>query len=302
MKLSKVAIIGAGRVGTTTAFALMLKNIAGEILLVDVDKLRCKGELLDLSDVLPFSATSSLKDASLSQAARADIIIITAGAAQKPGQPRLELLDINKIVMDDICAGLRPLNPKAIIIVATNPVDILTQYLQSKINVPYNQIFGSGTFLDSQRLLVLLATKLNVSPTSIHALVLGEHGESQFTAWSSAMCDGKPIATFENIDSKKLNLLEQQVKQKAADIISCKGSTYYGIAACLVHICETIIFNQKKIVPVSCYVETLKLYISLPCVIGANGIEKIITISLSKKEKEQLEESAQILRTISQNK
>ncbi|MCX5922773.1 MAG: L-lactate dehydrogenase [Candidatus Dependentiae bacterium] len=298
MKHSKIAIIGAGRVGTTTAYALMLKNIAAEILLVDVDPIRCKGEFLDLSDVLPFSSTSIVRDATLQEAAQADIIIITGGKAQSPGQTRLDLLKINLKVMDAIVDGLASLNKNAIIIVISNPLDILTQHIQNKNILPRNQIFGSGTFLDSTRLQGALGLKLNVAPKSIHAYILGEHGDTQFPAWSSAYCDGKSIS--ECLSRNELEQVAQQTKQKAYDIISCKGSTFYGIASCATALCESIIFNQKQVIPVSCYQEDLGVCLSVPCVIGEKGIVELFPLSLNAQEKNQLQQSAQNLKALMQ--
>lgn len=295
MKHSKIAIIGAGRVGTTTAYALMLKNIAAEILLVDIDPIRCKGEFLDLDDALSFCASSSIKDATLADAAQADIIIITAGAAQKPGQKRSELLTTNKKVMDTIARGLTPINPNVIIIVVSNPLDILAFHLRNKKMVPDSQIFGSGTFLDSVRLIGLIAKKFNVAPESVHAWVLGEHGDSQFAAWSSILIDGMPIEKLK-IEQKELDELARKAKQKAYDIIDCKGSTFYGIATCVAALCESIIFNQRKIFPVSSYLPEYDLFMSMPCIIGQHGIEGTFPLSLNETEKEQLKKTMETIR------
>ncbi len=295
MKHSKIAIIGAGRVGTTTAYALMLKNIAAQILLVDVDPIRCKGEFLDLDDALPFCATSSVNDATLADAAQADIIIITAGIAQKPGQTRSELVETNKKVMDTIAQGLTPLNPNAIIMIVSNPVDALAMHLANKKLLPVNQIFGSGTFLDSVRLTGFIAKKFNVAPASVHAWILGEHGDSQLAAWSSTMIDGTPITTM-NIEQNELDALAQKAKRKGYDIIDCKGSTFYGIASCVAALCESIIFDQRNIFPVSSYLPEYQLFMSMPCVVGQNGIEGRFPIPLNDAEKELLEKSAQKIR------
>lgn len=299
MNHSKIAIIGAGRVGATTAYALMLRNITAEILLVDIDPVRCKGELLDLEDALAFCATSYIKDASLIQAAQADIIIITAGVAQKPGQPRNELLNINKKVIDEIAQGLVPLNPNAIIIMVSNPLDLLGMHLRSKHLVPDNQLFGSGTLLDSVRLAGLIAKKFKIAPGSVHAWILGEHGDSQFAAWSCVTVDGSPIATL-NIPEKELNEIAQKTKQKAYNIIDCKGSTFYGIATCIAELCESIIFNQRKVFPVSTYYQEEDVYLSVPCIIGQRGIEETFPLSLNEIEKDSLKKSAASLKKLAQ--
>lgn len=295
MSSTKIAIIGAGRVGTTTAYALMLKNLASEILLVDIDPMRCKGELLDLVDVLPFCATSSIKDATFSQAAQANIIIICAGIAQKPGQSRLDLLDNNKKVIDTIAQNLKPLNPDAIIIVVSNPLDLLTHYLIKKQLIPTQQIFGTGTYLDSMRLQILIAAKLNIAPESVHAWVLGEHGDSQFPAWSLASCAGLPVMQIKELTSSDLDQFAQQTKQKAYDIISCKGSTFYGIATCVAVFVQSIIFDEKKIFPVSWYHKDLGVCLSLPYILGKKGIEQVCDIQLTPKEMDLLLHSAKEL-------
>lgn len=297
MKHSKIAIIGAGRVGTTTAYALMLKNLAAEILLVDANPERCKGEYLDLSDVLSFSLTSSVKDACLQEAAQADIIIITAGIAQAPGQTRIELLNTNLKIMDAICDALKPINKDAIIIVVSNPLDILTMYIQNKKILPREQVFGSGTYLDSKRLQGLLSNRLSVAPESMHAYVLGEHGDSQFAAWSTAYCDGKPILDC-NLTPTDLDAIAQATKKKAYELIACKGSTYYGIASCVADICTAIIFDEKRVIPVSWYQPEYNVCLSMPYVIGQHGIEKLFAITLNESEKKQLAASAEGLKKL----
>jgi L-lactate dehydrogenase len=291
MKHSKIAVIGAGRVGTTTAYALMLKNIAAEILLVDIDPARCKGEFLDLEDALSFCATSDIKDATLSQAAQADIIIITAGIAQKQGQPRSELLATNKKIIDSIAQGLHPINPNAIIIMVSNPLDALALHLKEKKLVPDNQIFGSGTFLDSMRLTGFIAHKFNIAPESIHAWVLGEHGESQFVPWSCVIVDGTPIKDL-CLTQNDLEEFTQKTRKKVYNIIECKGATFYGIATCTAVLCESIVFNQRKVLPVSTYCPEFGVYMSVPCILGERGIEGRFPISLSPEETISLNASA----------
>jgi L-lactate dehydrogenase len=292
MKHSKIAIIGTGNVGSTTAYALMLKNIVAEILLIDINKQRCIGEFLDLSDALAFNFTSKIREATLAEIAAADIIIITAGIAQKPGQSRVDLLKTNKKIMDEICKDLTPLNPQAVIIVVTNPVDLLTLHVQQIVNHPRTQIFGSGTYLDSQRLRLMLALKFNVALENVQTYILGEHGDTQFPAWSLTQIGGKPILSLKELSQQDLVNIADEVKQKAYNIISCKGSTFYGIAACVASICESIIFDQERIIPVSMYDEEFGICLSMPCIIGQTGIEKRFSIPLDKNELENLKKSA----------
>jgi len=293
MKHTKITVIGAGAVGSTTVYALMLKNIAAEIILVDRDKDRCKGEAFDLSDALSFSETSKITSSHQADGQQSNIVIITAGVPQLPGQSRMQLLDTNGKIVTSIIEDLKPLDKNTIIIVVTNPVDVMTLYAQQAAGLPRGQVFGTGTFLDSQRMKGLLSKKLNIAEQSIHAHILGEHGDSQFPVWSSAQIAGVPILDFAQLTQKDLDTLALEVKQKAHEIIKCKGSTFFGIAACTSAICESIIFDKKRIVPVSTFIEQFGLCLSMPAVLGCNGIEQIIPVPLNKKEKAQMEQSAQ---------
>jgi len=288
MKHTKIAIIGAGSVGATTAYAILLQGITAELLLVDVNDLRCKGEMYDLCDAIPFSKTSKVRQATTQEAAQADIIIITAGLAQKPGQTRRELLEANKEVLSAIFAQLKPLNKEAIIIIVTNPVDVLTFLAQKLSGLPHNQVFGSGTFLDSQRLRGLISQKIGIAEQSIHAYVIGEHGDTQFPVWSSAQIGGMPLIKFPQLDRTTLELIAQETRKKAYEIIVCKGATFFGIAACMSAICENIIFNRRRVLPLSCYNERLGVYLSMPVVLGESGIEQILPVSLDQEEQEKL--------------
>jgi L-lactate dehydrogenase len=295
MKHSKIAIIGAGLVGSTTAYALLLQNIIAEIILVDINEVRCKGEILDLSDALSLDDTSQIKIGNSRDAANADIIIIAAGQPQKINQSRTELLKANNAIVTLIFEEITPINPEAIIIIITNPVDILTLKVQALSGLPKNQVFGSGTFLDTQRLCTILSHKLSISAKSIDTYILGEHGDSQFVAWSSTKIGGIAILDFPNITKKNLDEIATEVKDKAYEIIACKGATYYGIAACVARICKAIIFDQKLVLPLSTYHEEFKLCLSMPVVLGENGIEKILPISLNTNEQKKLIASAEQL-------
>lgn len=281
MTQSKIAIVGMNTIGSACAFALLLKNYAGEILLADLDENKTSIELFDLSDALFTSSTSNIKKSTFTKAAQADIIIITAQETKE--------LSHNKKMIDDIFFRLTPLNPKTVIIVASEPVDQLTLYIQNKNLLPRNQIFGTGTLLDTTRLQVILGEALNVSPLSIHGgYILGALGESQFATWSSIMYDGKPVASLQNITKNDLTTFEQRVKDRDNQISSYKKAPVYGIAACVSLLCETIMYDKKKIFPISCFYEQFKICLSLPCQIGATGIEKVINVALSAEEKKLL--------------
>lgn len=291
---SKIAIIGAGAVGSTTAYALLLNNLVSQIILVDTDKNRCTGELLDLQDTLAFVHTSSVVMGRYEDARNADIIIITAGHPQKPGKGRQELLHINKTIIASIIQKLEPLDPNTILIVVTNPLDTLVYYTQQLAHLPSNQIIGTGTLLDTQRLRTILSQKISVAEQSVDAYMLGEHGDSQFAAWSTASIAGIPLRAF-GIDSLAETDIVNSVRKQADEIIKCKGATRYGIASCVTFICKTILFNQKRVLPLSCYIESLNVCLSLPVVLGRQGIEKILYPSLNQREEKALVKSAHII-------
>lgn len=293
MKHTKVTVIGAGAVGSTTAYALILRNIVAEIVLIDIDKNRCKGEAFDLADALPLFETSKISCSYQTNGQPSDIVIITAGAPQMPGQSRIQLMETNGKIVTAIIEDLKPINKSTIIIVVTNPVDIMTLYVQKISGLPQNQVFGTGTFLDSQRMKGLLSKKLNIAEQSIHAHILGEHGDSQFPVWSRAQIAGVPILDFDQLTQKDLDTIALETKQRAYEIIKYKGSTFFGIAACVSTICESIIFDKKCVIPVSTFIKEFGLCLSMPAIIGCKGIESIISVPFSKKEKNQMEQSAQ---------
>ncbi len=298
MKSSKIAIIGAGSVGATTAYAILLKNIAAEIVLIDIDEVRCSGEVLDLSDALSFHSSSDIRIGSVDDTKDADIIIIAAGVAQKPDQTRTELVAKNRGIISSVMKSITPLNPETIIIMVTNPVDIMTLLAQNIANIPRTQIIGSGTMLDSQRINVTLANKLTISERSISTYILGEHGDTQFPAWSCAYVGCVPLLEYPGINKKDLDDMAEQTKNKAYEIIKCKGATFFGVAACVAALCECVLFNQHLIVPVSTYIEEFKLCLNMPVVLGRRGVERRIDIKLNDEEKKLLEKSANSLKQL----
>lgn len=298
MKQSRIAIIGAGAVGAATAYAIMWKNIAAEILLVDIDEKRCIGEVYDLSDAIPFCCTSMISRGSFKDAGQANIIIIAAGQRQKPGQDRVELLSANHRIINSIMQEMQPIQPHAIIIMVTNPVDIMAYFAQQACDLPKNQVFGSGTYLDTQRLCVAISKIIGVAEQSIQAYILGEHGESQFVAWSCTYIAGTPIAQFPAMEKLDRARIAEDIKQKVYKIIECKDATFYGIAACVADMCESIIFNQRRVIPLSCYQSAFDVCLSMPTIIGTQGIEQIIIPPLNEDEQQRLVRSATKLQEI----
>lgn len=291
MNRLNIAIIGAGRVGSTIAFSLIMRNLTRTIMLVDINDAQCTGQVDDLSDALAFSTTSEIYKGSLQEAGQADIAIIAAGIPQKPGQSRIDLLKTNYTIIKNIIAEMSPLRNDLVIIVVTNPVDILTYVVQKNTSLPKNQIFGSGTLLDSLRIQGLIGKKINISQKSVHLYSLGEHGDTQFPAWSSGFIGGVPLLSFANLSKPELEKIAECARNKAYNIIECKGSTAFGVASCVTAYCENIIFNTEKIVPVVCYVEEFDICISMPAILTQRGIKGTIMPPLSHQEKMLLQKS-----------
>ncbi|KAI8575272.1 hypothetical protein K450DRAFT_262543 [Umbelopsis ramanniana AG] len=294
---SKVAVIGAGSVGATIAYALLMRKVASEILLVDIVPETVHGQVLDLSDSA-FVGSTVIRGASFEEAGQADVIVITAGAKQKPDEPRTELIARNYKILESVIGSMQPLNKDAILMVVANPVDILTCIAQKLSGLPKKQVFGSGTYLDSGRLRLTLSQILNVSELAIHAYVLGEHGDSQFIAWDSAHVGGKRLLDIPAIQKLDREKIAKEVAGKAYEIINLKGATYFGIAACVSSLTECILMNQRHIRPLSVYNEKLGAVLSMPAVIGAKGIEEIFEIPLAPEEQKKLESSAAALKEI----
>ncbi len=296
MRQAKISIVGSGSVGSTIAYSLVLKNLVSEICLIDIDEKKCGGEVADLQDAQSFSEIKSIKLGKILDLEFSDIIIIAAGARQKPGQTRAALIDVNKTVIKSIFDQLKNLKPTCIIIMVTNPVDILTCFVQNLVNLPQSQIIGSSTLLDSLRLSSLISKKLNTEQKNIKSWVIGEHGDSQVALYSSSTVSGKPVSNF--ITQEEFNSLAQQAKNKAYEIINSKGYTCYGVASCVEALCESIILNQKNIFPISCYSKEYNICMGLPVVLGSSGIEKYIDLNLSESEQKLLANSAQVLKKI----
>ncbi|KAI8379411.1 lactate dehydrogenase B [Radiomyces spectabilis] len=294
---AKVAVIGAGAVGASISYALMLKDIASEILVVDVVPNIVQGQVLDLSDAACVSSTR-VRVATSQEAGQADIIVVTAGAGQRDGESRVQLVDRNYKILQSVIGGMQPIRKDAIMLLVANPVDVLTRIAQKLSGLPQNQVFGSGTYLDSTRLRTMLADTLHVNPSSVHAYVLGEHGDSQFIAWNAASVAGKPLLSFPEIQKLDKEEVRRKIAGKAYEIIKLKGATYYGIGACVADLCESIILNKNQVRPLSVFVDRLGAVLSMPTKFGGNGVEEIYEIPLTKEEEEQLQASAEAMKAI----
>ncbi len=306
-KSRKVAIVGAGAVGSGFAFALAQAGIAEEIVIVDVNADLAKGQALDLAHGAPFYRPVNIHAAAAPDAYRnAAIVVVTAGKAQAgPDQSRLALMQINAKIVTSIVADVQTVNPDAIVLIATNPVDVLTHVARLRTKWPRGRILGSGTVLDSARFRWLLAEHCGVSPQNVHASILGEHGDSEFAAWSLVHVGGLPMDDYCSVCRKcdfihrRPQILEQ-VRRSAYHIIGYKGSTSFGVAMALTQIVRAILRNERRVMTVSAPLEgeygLENVTLGIPCVVGAGGIEEIIEARLTPEEMQELARSAQILK------
>ena len=304
---SRGAIIGAGRVGGTFGFALTMSGLASELVIVDRDRDRAEGEAMDLVDAVPFSRPVRIWAGSTADCAGAAITLIAAGTAQRPGETRRELVQRNVAILADIVPELARVNPDGILLLATNPVDTLAQEAQRLSGLPPGRVIGSGTILDTGRFRARLAAHFEVDPRSVHAFIVGEHGDSEVPIWSSANIAGMRLAEFcasvgMPYDRSQLDAIFTETRDAAYHIIDRKGATYYGIAAGLLRIVEAILRDQKTILPVSTLVRDYEgiddVYLSLPAVIGRNGVERILRPELAPEEADALRASASVLREL----
>ena len=302
----KVVIVGAGDVGSTFAYALAQRGIAEEIAIIDLNQRLMTGQVLDLVHGAPYYPTVKIYTGDKKDYADARIIVITAGAKQKPGESRLELLKKNINIIEGIISDIVSQNSTAIIVVVSNPVDVLTYFAWKKSEWPRQRVFGSGTVLDSARLRYLISDHCNVDVKNVHAYIIGEHGDSEFAAWSMCHIAGMPLEEFLSLkgDSDKIKEdqknIEQKVRDSAYHIIDYKGATYYAVGLALVKITEAILLNQRSVLTVSVYLHgeygISDVCLGVPCLVSAQGAEKIIEKKLPIEEQKALEKSAEILR------
>ncbi|MGM9518584.1 MAG: L-lactate dehydrogenase [Acidaminococcus sp.] len=301
----KVAIIGCGMVGATTAYTLMQHGLFSEMVLVDVNKERAEGEAMDINHGMTFASPMDIYAGDYDDIMDAAIIVVTAGAGQKPGETRLDLVKKNAGILGTIIPEIAKRHYEGILLIVANPVDILTHVAQKMSGLPRNRVFGSGTVLDTARLKFLLGRHLNVDNRNIEAYIIGEHGDSEIPVWSSANVGGVPIHDFCEMrgfynHEKAMEEIANGVKNSAYEIIRKKKATYYGIAMGVQRICEAIVRDEKSILPVSIYLDgefgLEGATLSLPSIVGKNGIEKIVPISLSEEEQKALAHSAEVLK------
>jgi len=297
---TRVVIIGAGLVGATSAYAIMLRGIASEIVLIDIDKNKCAGEVLDLQHGISFLSPAKVWAGSYADCRDADVIVITAGLKQKEGQARLELAVANSKIVAEITHKIIKYTSEAIILMVTNPLDVLTYVAYRASGLPANQVFGTGTALDSSRFRYLLAQSLGVAAESVGAYLIGEHGDSSVPVYSHANIMGGKLAVFPKYNKQAVQAAYRQTKNAAYDLICKKGATYYAIALAVARIVRAILYNENHIFPVSVYLSgqygISDVYLSLPAVVNRRGVKEILNIELSALEKKQLHQSAKVIR------
>lgn len=304
----KGIIVGAGQVGMACAYSILIQNCFDELILQDINKERVEGEVMDLMHGMPFISPTLVKAGAIAESGQdADLVIITAGAAQKPGESRLNLVERNVIIFKGILDDVVRYCPNAILLVVSNPVDIMTYVTLKLTGFPSSRVIGSGTILDTARFRSLLATKFDIDPRSIHAYIIGEHGDSEVPVWSTANVAGMKLIDndWESLsadDRAELNAVYNSVKNAAYEIIQRKGYTSYAIGLAVTDIVKAILRSQERILTVSSLVRGLDgiddICLSLPTVVNEKGALKMVNLSLSQTETTQLQNSAKVLRKV----
>ena len=303
----KAAVIGCGFVGSATAFTPMQSRLFSELVLLDVNMEKADGEAKDIAHGIPFAGQMKIYAGTYDDAADAAIIIITAGANQKPGETRLDLVQKNTAIYQSIIPEIVKRDFGGILLIVSNPVDILTYVALKLSGLPENRVLGSGTVLDTARLKYALGEHLGVDSRSVHSFIIGEHGDSEIAAWSSTNVSGIPLNDFCEMrghfnHDAAMDAIAEKVKNSAYEIISKKQATYYGIAMSVKRICECIVRNERSILPVSAMmhgeygIEDITL--SMPAIVGIGGVETHVPIALSEEEAEKLVESAKKLKEV----
>jgi len=293
---NKVVLIGCGNVGMSYAYALLnQRTFVNELALIDLDEERIEGEVMDLNHCLAFAPSKiNIKVGSYEDCRDASIIVIAAGASQKVGETRMDLINKNSVIFKNIISNVMKYNFKGIFLVATNPLDVMTYLTWKYSGLPSSRVIGSGTILDTSRLRYLIAERLTISPKNVHAYVIGEHGDSEFVPWSNTTVGLQPISKF--IDYDEFDKICEDVKNAAYEIIQRKGATYYGIGMCLVRITNAILGNENSIITVSTYDKENDVYIGLPSIINREGISRRIYLDLTDEEQNKLQNSLDVIK------
>ncbi len=292
----KVIIIGCGNVGMAYAYALLnQRTYVNELVLIDLDQKRLDGEVADLNHSLPYAPSKIfIKRGTYADCADADIIVIAAGANQKVGETRMDLINKNKVIFKDILSKINENNFNGIYLIATNPLDVMTYITWKYSKAESNKVIGSGTSLDTARLRYIIGDRLNINPKNIHAYVIGEHGDSEFVPYSNAVIGMQNIENF--LTKDELEKIALDVKNSAYKIIEQKGATYYGIGMCLVRITNAILGDENSVITVSTYDENNDVFVGLPAILNKNGAREKVYLNLTKEEEEKLQTSIDIIK------
>ena len=304
VNIQKAAVIGCGFVGSSTAFAMMHTGVFSELVLIDVNRDKAQGEAMDLSHGLPFARPMKIYAGDYSDLRECALIVITAGAAQKPDETRLDLVHKNVGIFRSIIPEIVKYNKEAVLLVVSNPVDILTYAAQKLSGLPSRQVLGSGTVLDTARLKYLVGEHLGVDSRSVHAFIIGEHGDSELAVWSGANVSGVDLDHFCELcghtrHRENMERIYTDVRDSAYEIIEKKGATYYGIAAAVARIAQCIVRDEHSVLPVSTNLHGLygvgDLCMSVPTVVGRRGAEKVLEIEMNDEERAEFRRSAATL-------
>lgn len=303
----RIAIVGAGNVGATFAYALLLSGLAGEIVLIDRNHVKAEGEAMDLRHAVPLTHSTRIWAGDYADCQGAALTVITAGTAQKPGETRLDLVRRNYEIMQSIVPEVVKHNPNGLLLIASNPVDILSYASWKLSGLPSSRVIGSGTILDTARFRAALSHHIGVDARSVHAYIIGEHGDSEVPVWSLANIAGMNLQDYcrENCmkyEPELFTRIFEDTRNAAYEIIQRKGATYYAVASGLVRIVEAVLRGQETVLSVSTlisdYYDINDVYLSLPTVIGHEGVKQVMHLNLDEKEQEGIRSSAAILHKI----
>ena len=293
---NKVVIVGCGNVGMSYAYALLnQRTYVNKLILIDINKERVEGEVMDLNHCLPYAPSKiSINAGDYNDCVDARIVVIAAGANQKPGETRMDLIHKNASIFKDIIDNVMASGFNGIFLVATNPLDVMTYLTYKYSGLPATRVIGSGTSLDTARLQLMIGKKLCINPKNIHAYVIGEHGDSEFIPWSNASISLQNIKEF--LTEEQMQEIEEDVRNAAYEIIKKKGATYYGIGMALVRITNAILGNENTIIALSIYDEKNDCYIGMPAILNKDGAQRRVHLKLTEEESKKLQNSIDVIK------
>lgn len=303
-KVTRVALVGSGFVGSSYAFALFNQGLAAELVIIDANQPKAEGDAMDLNHGLPFASNMRIWAGDYSDCKDADLVVITAGANQAPGETRLDLIGKNAKIFQSIVQSVMESGFNGLFLVATNPVDVLTYATWKYSGLPASRVIGSGTILDTARLRYLLGERLEVDPRNVHAYIMGEHGDTELPVWSNVSIGGQPLADYRKTHGQptdeELNRIFINVRDAAYHIIERKGATYYGIAMGLARLTKAILKNENSVLSVSTLLTgeygLEDVYLGVPAVVNRQGIRDVYELHLTDEEKQKLHHSASVLK------